>query len=340
MKENNFSNTLINWYQSNKRDLPWRNTNDPYKIWISEIILQQTRVNQGLPYYHRFISTFPKIGDLAKADEEKVLKLWQGLGYYSRARNMHESAKYIFNELNGVFPSNYDEIKKLKGVGDYTAAAIASFCFKEKKAVLDGNVYRLLSRFFGIETPIDSSLGKKEFTKLLSHLISEEKPDIFNQAIMEFGALQCVPKKPNCSNCQWQNKCVAFASNKTHLLPVKSKKIKQKIRYFNYIVYKQNENYFIQKRTKKDIWKNMYEFPLLETTSEIGILPSNLIGDGFINSAKKFIHLLSHQKIYVTFWEIQLEKFKNIEQYIITNEESINDFPFPKIVENYIKNEL
>jgi A/G-specific adenine glycosylase len=262
MKENYFANTLINWYETNKRDLPWRNTTDPYKIWISEIILQQTRVNQGLPYYRKFISNFPKVEDLANASEEKVLKLWQGLGYYSRARNMHQSAKYILNELNGVFPTSYIEIKKLKGVGEYTAAAISSFCFKEKKAVLDGNVYRLLSRFFGIETPIDSNKAKKEFTDLLKHLISSEKPDVFNQSIMEFGALQCTPKKPNCSICTWKNKCVAFATDKTHILPIKSKKIKKRIRYFNYIVYKQQQNYFIQKRTSKDIWKNMYEFPL------------------------------------------------------------------------------
>ena len=341
MKENYFSNTIINWYETNKRDLPWRNTTDPYKIWISEIILQQTRVNQGLPYYRKFISTFPKVEDLANANEEKVLKLWQGLGYYSRARNMHQSAKYILNDLNGVFPSNYNEIKKLKGVGDYTAAAISSFCFKEKKAVLDGNVYRLLSRFFGIETPIDSNKAKKEFTELLSHLISSEKPDVFNQSIMEFGALQCTPKKPNCSICTWKNKCVAFATNKTHILPIKSKKIKKRIRYFNYIVYKQQQNYFIQKRTSKDIWENMYEFPLLETNQELDELPSSFIGvDGFINSVKKHIHLLSHQKIFVTFWEVHIVKFKNINQYIVTNVDDINDFPFPKIVENYIENEL
>jgi A/G-specific adenine glycosylase len=340
MNENYFSNTLINWYESNKRDLPWRNTIDPYKIWISEIILQQTRVKQGLPYYNKFVTTFPSIKDLANANEEEVLKLWQGLGYYSRARNMHKSAKYIQNELNGVFPTNYIDIKKLKGVGEYTAAAISSFCFKEKKAVLDGNVYRLLSRFFGIETPIDSSKGKKEFTELLEHLISTDKPDIFNQSIMEFGAIQCTPKSPNCSVCHWQEKCVANNTNKVHFLPIKSKKIKQRIRYFNYIVYKKDKNYFIQKRTKKDIWENMYEFPLLETKAEITDLPMKQIENGYINSIKKFTHLLSHQKIFVTFWVIHLEKYVNSNQYVVVNKNTINDYPFPKIVENYIKNEL
>jgi A/G-specific adenine glycosylase len=340
MNVNYFSNTLIKWYESNKRDLPWRNTIDPYKIWISEIILQQTRVKQGLPYYNKFIAKFPSVNDLANANEEEVLKLWQGLGYYSRARNMHKSAKYIQNELNGVFPTNYIDIKKLKGVGEYTAAAISSFCFKEKKAVLDGNVYRLLSRFFGIETPIDSSKGKKEFTELLEHLISSEKPDIFNQSIMEFGAIQCTPKSPNCSVCHWKEKCVAYNYNKIHILPIKSKKVKQRIRYFNYVVYKKDENYFIQKRTKKDIWQNMYEFPLLETKAEITDLPLKQIEDGFINSVKKFTHLLSHQKIFVTFWEIHLEKYDNSNKYIVVNKNIINDYPFPKIVENYIENEL
>ena len=341
MTDNYFSNTLINWYKANKRDLPWRNTKDPYKIWISEIILQQTRVSQGLPYYHKFITNFPNVKALANANEEKVLKTWQGLGYYSRARNMHSAAKHIAFELNGVFPSTFEEIKKLKGVGDYTAAAISSFCFKEKKPVLDGNVYRLLSRFFGIETPIDSSQGKKEFYKILSHLIPDKNPDLFNQSIMEFGALQCKPKSPNCPSCTWEDKCEAFAKNKTHILPVKSKKKKQRIRYFNYIVYKHEKKLYIQKRTKKDIWQNMYEFPLLETENEITKLPDKIFNGGFIKSIKKFKHILSHQKIYATFWEININSsLKNNNQYKVIAHENINEFPFPKIVENYIKNDL
>lgn len=341
MTDNYFSNTLINWYKTNKRDLPWRNTKDPYRIWISEIILQQTRVKQGLPYYNKFISNFPNVHALANANEEKVLKTWQGLGYYSRARNMHSAAKHIAFELNGVFPSTFEEIKKLKGVGDYTAAAISSFCFKEKKPVLDGNVFRLLSRFFGIETPIDSSQGKKEFYEILSHLIPEKNPDLFNQSIMEFGALQCKPVNPNCTSCTWENKCEAFAQKKTHILPIKSKKKKQRIRYFNYIVYKHEKNLFIQKRTKKDIWQNMYEFPLLESDKEIIDLPIDLINNGFINSIKKFKHILSHQKIYATFWEIKLNRsLKKTDEILVITKENINKFPFPKIVENYIKNDL
>ena len=220
----NFSNHIRDWYNSNKRDLPWRNTTDPYSIWLSEIILQQTRVTQGLSYYLKFIDRYPTVHNLADADENDVLKTWQGLGYYSRARNLHFSAKYISKTLNGTFPSSSDELKKLKGVGEYTAAAIASFCYKEPVAVLDGNVFRVLSRYFGISTPIDSTNGKKEFKELAAECLNNQFPDEHNQAIMEFGALQCTPKSPSCSGCPLSVNCVAYNDDLVSQLPLKSKK--------------------------------------------------------------------------------------------------------------------
>ena len=217
-----FSKTLINWYSANKRNLPWRETRDPYSIWLSEIILQQTQVKQGLPYFNSFLAEFPTIFDLAKVEESKVLKLWQGLGYYSRARNLHATAKYIANELQGEFPNNYKALLKLKGVGDYTASAISSICFNEVAAVVDGNVYRVLSRYYGITTPINSSKAIKEFKFLAQKLIDKERPAEFNQAIMEFGAIQCKPKNPNCSLCPLNSSCFALQKNIVAQLPVKN----------------------------------------------------------------------------------------------------------------------
>ena len=223
-----FSNTLIYWYLQNKRDLPWRKTKNPYFIWLSEIILQQTRVNQGLDYYNKFITSFPTVFELAEASEESVLKLWQGLGYYSRARNLHYSARYIVNELNGIFPKSYNELLKLKGVGDYTASAIASICFNEPTAVVDGNVYRVLARYFGLNTTINSTKGIKEFKELAQQLIPTEKPDIYNQAIMEFGAVQCKPQNPDCNVCPLNTSCVALQKDQVTAFPVKEKKLKYK----------------------------------------------------------------------------------------------------------------
>ncbi|HET8808815.1 MAG TPA: A/G-specific adenine glycosylase, partial [Flavobacteriaceae bacterium] len=265
----NFSEKLIDWYLPQKRELPWRNTVDPYKIWLSEIMLQQTRVAQGLPYYEVFLENFPAVFDLAKASEEKVLKLWQGLGYYSRARNMHFTAKYIAEEKNGEFPKTASGLLKLKGIGDYTAAAIASICFGEPVPVVDGNVYRALSRIFGIETPIDSTLGKKEFKQLAHQLIDPKKPAEHNQALMEFGALQCKPKNPLCETCPFQNSCMALQLGKIEKLPVKTKKIKTTLRHFNYLVFvSKNKQTLLQQRTGKGIWQNLYEFPLLESEKE------------------------------------------------------------------------
>src|SRR5690554_5706333 len=264
-----FSQKLISWYSEHKRELPWRNTKDPYKIWLSEVILQQTRVAQGLPYYENFINTFPTVFDLAKADEQQVLKIWQGLGYYSRARNLHHTAQYISENLNGIFPDNYKDLLKLKGVGSYTAAAIASFSNDEAVAVLDGNVYRVLSRYFGIETDISSSKAKKEFQELANEVLDQKQPSLFNQAIMEFGALQCVPKNPNCEVCVLNDSCFALKEKKVDKLPVKLKKTKVTQRFLNYLVFlDENKNSIINKRTQNGIWKNLYEFPLLEVTEK------------------------------------------------------------------------
>ena len=232
MIDDDFSLKLIKWYSENKRNLPWRESKSPYKIWISEIILQQTKVDQGLPYYLKFIKKFPNVHDLAIANENMVLKLWQGLGYYSRARNLHYSAKYISNHLNGEFPKTYDELIKLKGVGKYTASAIASFAFNEKKAVLDGNVFRVLSRYFGIEDPIDTTLGSKIFEKIAFINLPKKNVDTYNQSVMEFGALQCKPAKPNCNSCSLNSKCFAFNNNKILSLPLKSKKNHKKRTFF------------------------------------------------------------------------------------------------------------
>ena len=226
------SNTLISWYFSNKRDLPWRNTQDPYFIWLSEIILQQTRVEQGLPYYLHFAEKYPSVKHLAEASEDEIMRSWQGLGYYSRARNLHNAAKQVVNEYNSEFPKNYNELLKLKGVGEYTAAAIASFAYLEVCPVLDGNVFRFLSRYYGVKTPINSNNAKKEFIELAKQIIDPSQPHTFNQAIMEFGALQCKPKSPDCNVCPFQDSCYAFKNNEVAVLPIKEKKLKRSIRYF------------------------------------------------------------------------------------------------------------
>ena len=268
-----FSNKLIAWYKQNKRDLPWRKTTDPYQIWLSEIILQQTRVDQGLNYYHKFIKKYPNIHSLAQASEKDVLNLWQGLGYYSRARNLHFTAKYISNELNGQFPSKHKEILKLKGVGEYTAAAISSFSYKEVYPVIDGNVYRVLSRIFGVENPIDSTEGKKVFKKLAAELINTKNPDTYNQAIMEFGALQCTPKKPKCEDCPFLLECFAYKNELIAELPKKENKIKQRNRYFNYLVIINDDAFYLNERKEKDIWQGLFDFPVFETSEPLNSFP-------------------------------------------------------------------
>jgi len=335
-----FSNILIRWYSKYKRDLPWRNTNLPYHVWLSEIILQQTRVAQGLDYYNKFIENYPKIEDLANDNEDNVLKLWQGLGYYSRARNLHTTAKIISFELKGEFPNTYEEIIKLKGVGSYTAAAIASFCFEEPRAVVDGNVYRLLSRYFGVNTPIDSVKGKKDFQELAQECLNKQSPGEHNQAIMEFGALQCTPS-PNCEECPLNDSCVAFAKSTVTSLPVKEKKIKVRDRYFNFIVICDNENCYFQKRESKDIWQNLYQFPLNESQKEISS-PSELEdavlkGSIFVEVSEQFKHILSHQRIFAKFWKFNVDKLPPSNKYKKVKKTEIHEFAIPRLIEKYLE---
>lgn len=341
----NVSKKIINWYSDNKRDLPWRNTTNPYFIWLSEIILQQTQVAQGLPYYHAFTATFPTIYDLAKAKESQVLKLWQGLGYYSRARHLHESSKYIVDTLNGEFPNTFKEIIKLKGVGDYTASAIASISFNEPTAVVDGNVYRALSRIYGIYTPINTGKGFKEFKALAQELIDKKQPATFNQAIMEFGARLCKPKNPMCTLCPFNKKCIALKKNHIEKLPVKLKTLKVKEKYFNFIVIlSEDEKTILEQRQGKGIWQNLYQFPLVETKgpSNVTIIEENLrnlnalknkVFDITLYNEPDIIHKLSHQHLYTKFWIITLnDKLpKGISR------KKIYDFPVPILISNFIE---
>lgn len=344
-----FKDTLINWYVSNKRDLPWRNTSNPYFIWLSEIILQQTRVEQGLPYYKKFVEEFPTLKDLANADEEKVLKIWQGLGYYSRARNLHHTAKTVLNQYQGQFPDEYQQVLGLKGIGEYTAAAIVSFAYNKPYAVVDGNVYRVLARIFGIDTPIDSSSGKKYFQELATTLLDRNQPDKFNQAIMEFGALQCVPKNPSCTFCPFSKNCIAHNQKIIESLPFKSQKIKQRDRFFNYLVISKKQEVLINKRKENDIWQNLYDFPLIETalrTNENDLLTNQKWHDIFRdqsitikNISKEYKHILSHQKIYARFWQIEIDAYSKHQQekYIKISNENLHEYAVPKLIDNYLK---
>ncbi len=303
------------WYNANKRDLPWRATTDAYKIWLSEIILQQTRVAQGTPYYQKFVSRYPTVQNFAAAPQDAILKLWQGLGYYSRARNMHMAANMVVSKYNGEFPNTYTELLQLKGIGKYTAAAIASLAFNEAVAVVDGNVYRVLARYFGIDTAIDTGKGQKLFFDLANELIDPKQPAIFNQAIMEFGALYCTPKKPDCGNCTFISSCKAYETKQVKYLPVKSKKTIVKKRYFNYLFFDTPIGCFLQQRGKGDIWEGLYEFPLIETEKEINqktaltklpqyqdIAQKQAIK--YISKAFRVTHKLSHRDILTTFWHI------------------------------------
>lgn len=347
-----FSEHLITWYLENKRDLPWRKTQDPYKIWLSEIILQQTQVKQGLPYYQKFVKKFPNVNDLANAEEDQIMKMWQGLGYYSRARNLHYTAKSIVYDYNGVFPSTYKELLKLKGVGDYTAAAIASFAYNEPVAVLDGNVFRVLARYFGIDVAINSTEGQKLFKSKVNELLNRKQPALHNQAIMEFGALLCKPKSPDCMFCSLNTSCVAFQQNRIKELPIKLKKLKRRKRYFNYLVLKSPQNEFIiQQRHQKDIWQKLFEFPLIESKnnftkkeiSKINLFEELDLEPNFsiqkINQ-KTYKHVLSHQDIFADFWLIKCStEFYNhkLENYSIVNSKSIRKFAVPILIDNFLK---
>ncbi|MFK8007531.1 MAG: A/G-specific adenine glycosylase [Saprospiraceae bacterium] len=344
-----FTKQLLKWAKTIDRPMPWKGEKNPYLIWLSEIILQQTRVEQGLPYFLKFKEKYPTVHDLANATEDEVMKLWEGLGYYSRARNLHFSAKNISKNLNGEFPKTLDEILKLKGVGAYTAAAIASFAYDLPHAVVDGNVYRVLSRYFGIETPIDSTEGKKEFTVLANILLEKKEAAIYNQAIMDFGATQCTPKLTDCKKCFLKKNCQAFQKGKVADLPIKSKKIKKKTRYFNYLVLNAGENVWVQKRNQKDIWQNLYEFPLVETEALLknDVLSKNEIWKNLIQDfdyeikhiSTPFRQQLTHRTIIATFLEIDLPTNFSIEKntYIKVDRKNLSKFAFPKIIDLYLK---
>ena len=345
----NVSRALVGWYLKHKRSLPWRETADPYKIWLSEIILQQTRVEQGLPYYLKFISSYPTVNELSEAPEEEVLKLWQGLGYYSRARNLLSAAKTVNSDYNGIFPTNYQNIRALKGVGDYTAAAISSFAFNLPHAVVDGNVYRFLARFYGLDTPVDSTSGKKIFAELADEILDKRQPGIHNQAIMEFGSLQCKPSRPNCDSCILIKECVAYKTNQIDQLPVKAKKLKAKGRFFNYLIIRYKNCVYLKKRPPGDIWQHLYDFPLIETQIEIPspkltfskewkrLLGSQLVHIVSVSESK--VHKLSHQHIFARFFTLQLNTVPNKvikSEFIEVQIDNITKYPVPRLIESVL----
>lgn len=324
----NFSENIRKWYRYNKRDLPWRNTSNPFKIWLSEIILQQTKVEQGLSYYHKFADRFNTVKDLSRASEDEILSMWQGLGYYSRGRNLRKAAIQVMEDFNGCFPTNSKDLKKLKGVGDYSSAAISSFSSNEKIAVVDGNVFRVLSRIFGIETPIDSAQGKKEFNELANRLISNIFPAEHNQAIMEFGALACTSKKPKCEGCIFESNCEALNSNKIFNLPVKKKKVTKKSRYFHFHLSRKKDMILLEKRSDKEIWANLYQLPLIEYDKPTEI-------------SKKLLfetkHILSHQNLYCSFFASRSINHSK-GTWVKINE--LNKYALPVVVDKFLKNYL
>lgn len=341
----NFSNTIEKWYQEYKRELPWRESADPYVIWISEIILQQTRVVQGYDYFMRFMKRFPDVATLAQADEDEVMKYWQGLGYYSRARNLHAAAK----SMNGVFPKTYPEVRALKGVGDYTAAAICSFAYNMPYAVVDGNVYRVLSRYLGIDTLIDSTEGKKLFAAVADELLDKKNPALYNQAIMDFGAIQCSPQSPNCMFCPLASGCSALAGGMVAQLPVKQHKTKTTNRYFNYIYVRMGAYTLINKRTGNDIWKNLFEFPLIETPEavseeEFPALPElrAMFAEGetpIIGLVCRDVkHVLSHRVIYANFYMVDLpENSQSFTSYQKIKADELEQYAVSRLVHAFIE---
>ena len=340
---NNFSKKLINWYSVNKRSLPWRNTRDPYKIWLSEIILQQTQVKQGLPYYKKFIKLYPNVISLSKSNEQDVLKNWEGLGYYSRARNLHKASKIVVKNYNSKFPNSYNELIKLPGIGDYSASAISSFSNDELHPVVDGNVYRFISRLFGISTIINTSSALREFKIILNKLISVNNPSDFNQAIMEFGALVCKPKTPNCKNCIYNKVCFSFKNDRIFDFPVKKKSSKPKSRFLNYfLIIDKNKKIMLEKRVEKDIWQNLYQFPLIETDKNLN---KSLMQDYLKLNKLPFLettglklvdsvnHKLSHQNLKINFWINYVEKLNDSSIYL----GELSNFPFPKPLSSFIE---
>lgn len=342
-----FSKKIISWYEENKRDLPWRHTRDPYKIWLSEIILQQTRVAQGLPYYEKFVDHFPDIISLANAKEDRVLRLWQGLGYYSRARNLHACAKKVKEEGDGIFPQTFEELIKLPGIGSYTAAAIASMAFREPVAVVDGNVYRVLARLFGIDIDIASNEGKAYFFEKANELIDRQHPDLFNQAMMEFGALHCTPKNPKCDSCIFIKTCIAYNKDQQSLLPVKAKKQKVKKRYFTYIIIEHRGRLLMRKRQSGDIWNGLYDFFLIEKPRLLN--PEKLLLDytelktaSPVAVSEVYKHVLSHQHLMTRFVWIKIQDDQQVKPLMKENDlafyskKQVANLPKPILVTRFL----
>ncbi len=341
-----FRETLSVWFEENKRTLPWREINDPYLIWISEIILQQTRVAQGMDYYLRFVRRFPDIHSLAVAGEDEVLKYWQGLGYYSRARNLHQAAQFMMDRFGGQFPTSYIDVLSLKGVGEYTAAAICSFAYNAPFAVVDGNVYRFLSRLLGIDKPIDSSSGKKFFSELAQLLLDKQSPCAHNQAMMEMGAIQCVPLSPTCTQCPFANRCYALFHSSVDQLPVKLHKTKTRARYFAYFFLSQGESLYIHKRIGNDVWKNLYELPLVETEvpcdeaflSNAEPVKQWLGGAQLSCPSYQTKHILSHQVIHASFYEIELSEQVEVEGALKISKDELNCYPVSRLIHLFLEN--
>jgi A/G-specific adenine glycosylase len=343
-----FSQVLVEWYAANKRMLPWRETVNPYYIWVSEVILQQTRVAQGIDYYLRFINTFPTVFDLAEADIDKVLKVWQGLGYYTRARNMHVTAKEIVEKHNGLFPRTYKDLIKLKGVGDYTASAVAAFAFGESVAAVDGNVYRIFARLFGVDTPIDTQRGKQELKTIADDMLDKEHPGVYNQAIMDFGGTVCTPKKPCCLSCPVMELCSAFRNRKVEQYPVKSKKVKQTERFFTYVIPQKGGQTYITKRVKNDIWKALYEFPLIETERQLEVeeivktedwlrlFEGKQVDVLYYSAPKKYV--LSHQRIFTRFVVVGIGEESQLlkENFSAIELGEINNYSTSRLIEGFL----
>lgn len=339
-----FSVQLLEWYNPNRRNLPWKHTNEAYKIWLSEIILQQTRVEQGLPYYLAFVKKYPTIKKLAAAPEEEVLKLWEGLGYYSRARNLQYAAKQIMEQHNGIFPTEYAAILKLKGIGTYTAAAIASFAYGLPYAVVDGNVFRVLSRVFAIETPIDTTDGKKQFEQLAHKLLDTKKPAVYNQAIMDLGALVCKPKQPLCHQCPFSTACKALELNTIDKFPVKAKKVIKSTRALHYAVIYNEKYIYLKQRTENDIWKGLFEFPLDEYVDTEEKKPKHIpVWAKIKANTLPFVYLqtLSHQYIKAYFYEVRCEQLPAAPLgWLKVPKTRLLEYAFPKIIRDYLAERL
>ncbi len=341
-----FSDKLYQWHDTIERSLPWKSSNDVFHIWLSEIILQQTRVEQGIPYYYKFTNRFKTVSDLAKASDEEIMKLWEGLGYYSRARNMHKAAKMIA-ENGGEFPDSYKDLLKLPGIGKYTAAAIASFGYNEAVPVIDGNVNRVISRIYGIREPIDTKLGQKFISDKVNKIFDVSNPAKFNQAIMDFGAVHCTPKIPQCNHCPFSEVCVAVQDELVDILPLKSKKIKKKTRHLHYLILTDGDFIVIRKRIEKDIWKHLHDFVLIEgetpDMNDIGHKMEEII-EQFnaqdITQSEEFKHVLTHQNLYVKFYKIRVDqlKLKKGSAYFLVEPKNLRKFAFPKVIDWYLDN--